>query len=320
MLLKEISIKEIEGYKIGQAEYRESATGCTVILPTNGAVTGIDVRGGGPASRESALLDPLAANNGVHAVLLSGGSAFGLNSASGVMKYLEERNIGYPTAAGVVPIVCASCIYDLELVTSKVRPDEKLAYEACINSETYNYQDGNYGAGCGATVGKIAGFANMMKAGVGSYAFQLDDLKVGAIAVVNALGDVFDYKTNKKIAGCFDYETNEFISSEEALYKSQSQLSLHTNTTIGAIITNAKLTKTELTKVASLAHDGLARSVNPVHTSHDGDTIYALANGTVQTSADIVGTIAARAFSEAITKAITSSEPEYNLKSYRSLE
>lgn len=308
MNLTEIRIQDIEGYSIGNAEYEDHATGVTVILPQNGAVTGIDIRGGGPASRESGLLNPLAANDCVNAVVLSGGSAFGLDTAGGVMKYLEEKNIGFPTGAGVVPIVCTSCIFDLVLDNEK-RPDAALGYQACLNAKQYNYKDGNFGAGLGATCGKIVGPEHMMKSGVGSAAFACGDLKVGAVAVVNCAGDVFDFETGRKIAGCYDYEKKEFINGEDAFYMMQGNPDLfHANTTIGAIITNASFNKTQLTKIAGMAHDGMARSINPVHTEYDGDSIYAMANGTVKADLNIVGTLAARAFSCAVTNAVKSCE------------
>lgn len=311
--IQKIRIQDIEGYRIGNAEYEENATGVTVILPENGAVTGVDIRGGGPASRESGLLNPLAANDCVNAVVLSGGSAFGLDTAGGVMKYLEEKGIGFPTGAGVVPIVCASCIFDLVLDNVK-RPDAALGYQACLNAESYNYRDGNCGGGLGATCGKIAGPAYMMKSGIGSAAYQCGDLKVGAVVIVNCAGDVYDFETAQKIAGCYDYTKHEFFSGEDTFYAMQKSPDLfHANTTIGAILTNAAFNKTQLTKIAGMAHDGMARSINPVHTEFDGDTIYAMANGSVQADINIVGTLAARAFSSAISNAV------YSAQSYRNL-
>ncbi len=318
--LKTISIKEIEGYAIGNAEYADHYTGCTVILPTNGAVCGVDIRGGGPASRECGLLNPLAANDSVNAVLLSGGSAFGLDAATGIMKYLEEKKIGFSTDAGVVPIVCASCLYDLQL-DNTVRPDAALGYKACENAAMNNYQDGCYGAGTGATCGKVLGPAHMMKTGIGSAAFQCGELKVGAIVALNCCGDVYDFSTAEKIAGCYDYEHHTFLDGEQAMYAMQANINLfHTNTTIGAIITNAKFNKTELTKIASMAHDGMARSINPIHTQFDGDSIYAMANGTVQADINAVGTLAARAFSTAINAAVENSTSLGSVLSHKDIQ
>lgn len=314
--LKKINIQELEGFQIGNAEYRQYKTGCTVILAKNGATTGVDIRGGGPASRESGLLNPLAANDAIHAILLSGGSAYGLNAAGGVMKYLEERKIGFSTDDGVVPIVCASCIYDLEMEYAH-RPDAELAYLACQN--VGNYKSGNYGAGTGATVGKAKGPASMMKSGIGSAAFQLGNLKVGAVMVVNAMGDIFDYQTAKKIAGVISYDTKDFESCEDILYSSL-QPHDNTNTTIGVIFTNASFNKTELTKIASMGHDGMARAINPVHTQFDGDTLYAMSKGSVQADINMVGMLAAKAVSEAIMDAVISADPEFDLLSYKSLQ
>lgn len=318
-ILEEMKIQDFQDFKIGNAEYKESPTGCTVILPSeNGAVCAVDVRGGGPASREVALLDPLAANDSVNAVVLSGGSAFGLEASIGVMQFLEERNIGFPVAEGVVPIVVESCLYDLEMHDSKKRPDKQLGYKATQFALENNYQDGNYGAGCGATCGKAYGKEHMMKTGIGSSCFKLGDLIVGAIVAVNSMGDVFDYKTNQQLAGAINYETNEFLNCEEALYNMHIN-TLHTNTTIGIILTNAKLNKTQLTKVAGMAHDGMARSINPIHTEYDGDSIYALSSSKVEADINVVGTLAAKAFSEAITSSVIHADSSFNVKSHKEL-
>lgn len=316
-VLNKIRIRDIDGFQIGNSEKPGAMSGTTVILAENGAVTGLDIRGGGPASRESGLLNPLAANDAVHAVMLSGGSAYGLNAAGGVMQYLEEKGIGFQTADGVVPIVCASCIYDLGLNYSE-RPDETTAYQACLNAG--NYRSGNFGAGTGATVGKGAGPSMMMKSGIGAAAFALGDLKIGAVVVVNAFGDIFDYETGKKIAGMIDYKTKQFISCEEALYRANDMLvGGATNTTIGVILTNAVLNKTELTKVAGMGHDGMARAINPVHTQFDGDSLYAMSSGSIKADLNVVGTIAAKAVAAAIKDAVLSAEPEYGLLSAKSI-
>ena len=311
--MKEIRITDIEGFRFGNAEYTESATGCTVILADPGAVTGIDIRGGAPASRESGLLNPLADNSSVNAVLLSGGSAFGLSAADGVVRYLEERNIGFPTDVGVVPIVCASCLFDLALVDSKVRPDSALGYQACLNAEQGIFSEGSFGAGCGATVGKVLGADHMMKAGLGTYALQVGDLKVGAIVAVNAVGDIHDPE-GKKIAGVRDPQTGRFIDASEALVETMQAVNLfRTNTTIGAIITNAGLNKTALTKVAGMAHDGFARAIRPVHTMFDGDTVYAMSNGKVPADINTVGIMAAKAMAAAIARAARPQGPTYGV-------
>lgn len=313
-VLKKIQIEDIEGFRIGQAEYKEAATGVTVILTDKAACTGIDIRGGGPASRESGLLNPLAANDAVNAVVLSGGSAFGLASAEGVVQYLEERGIGFETGCGVVPIVCASCLFDLELIRADIRPDKELGYQACLNAP--NFRQGNYGCGTGATVGKPAGPQYMMKSGIGAAAYQCGELKVGAIVGVNAMGDIYNPYTGKKIAGMLDENGTMNASSEETLYAMQlNPFTGTTNTTIGAVLTNGDFNKTELTKIAGMAHDGYARAINPVHTMYDGDSIYAMSTRTTKADINVVGSLAAKAMAEAIVNAVMNAESAYGLKS-----
>lgn len=311
--VKEIPISEIENFKIGHAQDYENATGCTVLLFEKGAPTGIDVRGGGPASRETKLLDPVAAAQGIHAVLLSGGSAFGLDAAGGVMKYLEEKQIGFPVGMTVVPLVCTSCLFDLELVNHKVRPDAKMAYEACMDAEKKRADSGNIGAGTGATVGKFKGPQFMMKSGLGCYAVQVGDLKVGAVVAVNALGDVFDMDTGKKLAGLLNEQKDGFLNTEEEAYKAYAGLkNLFTgNTTIGAIVTNGKFDKVQMQKIASMAHNGYARTIRPVHTSADGDSIYAASTGNVVADPDVTGTLASMVMAKAVNRAVLESESMY---------
>ena len=273
---EEISITDIGGIAIGQTENAEAGTGCTVFISKDGMAAGLDVRGGGPASRESELLDPLAAASGVHAIVLSGGSAYGLGSADGVMKYLEEKNIGYDTGVAKVPLVVQSDLFDLSVGDGSVRPDAEMGYEAArIAMESPNYKDGNYGAGCGATVGKIAGMDTCMKTGIGSYAIRVGDLKIGAVVAVNALGDVYDWKTGKKIAGLLTEDGKGFRDTLEymAMDTAVKDNKFTGNTTLGVVITNASFDKSQLCKIAGMTHDGFARSIRPVHTSADGDSI-----------------------------------------------
>lgn len=317
----EISIKDIENIKIGAAENFEGGTGCTVIICENGAPVGLDVRGGGPASRESELLKPTAAADCVHAVLLSGGSAFGLDAAGGVMKYLEERGVGFDVGITKVPLVCESCLFDLTVGDKDTRPDKEMGYAACVNAEAGNYRDGSVGAGTGATVGKLYGMDYCMKSGIGSYAVQTGELQVGAIVAVNALGDIFDYKAGKKIAGLLNEEKNGFRSTTDEMLKNYSvkENKFVGNTTIGVVITNALFNKTELNKIASMTHNGYARSIDPVHTSADGDSIYAMSVGEVSADMDMVGTLAARVMAEAIVKAVKNAESMYGYKSAKDL-
>ena len=313
--MNEISIKDIGNIKIGNAENKEAGTGCTVIICENGAQTGLDVRGGGPASRESELLKPVAAAQSIHAVLLSGGSAFGLDAAGGVMEYLEEKNIGFDVGITKVPLVCQSCLFDLGVGDFRIRPDKKMGYEACVNAEKGNYKDGNVGAGTGATVGKIHGAEGCMKSGIGSYAVQIGELKVGAIVAVNALGDIYDWKNGKKVAGLLAKDRKTLLNTEAEFYKSYdvAENKFVENTTIGIVITNAKFNKTQLCKIASMTQNGYARSIRPVHTTADGDSIYAMSVGELDADQDVVGTLAAQVMAEAILRAVMSAEPAYGL-------
>ena len=321
-MMQEIGIREIKNIKIGNAENMQAATGCTVILCPDGAAAGLDVRGGGPASRESELLKPAAAAEVIHAVLLSGGSAFGLDAAGGVMRYLEERNIGFDVGITRVPLVCQSCIFDLGVGDYTVRPDQAMGYVACVNAEAGNYRDGNYGAGTGASVGKLYGREFCMKSGVGSYAVRIGELEVGAIVVVNALGDVYDWKNGKKVAGLLAKDKKSFLCTEDEVYKSYEVVKnkFVENTTIGAVITNARFSKAQLCKLAAMTHNGLARSIRPVHTSADGDSVYALSVGLLAADQDMVGTLMAQVMSEAILRAAESAEAAYGLPAMRDMQ
>ena len=315
---EEISIGDIGPVAIGQTENAEAGTGCTVFISKDGMPAGLDVRGGGPASRESELLDPLAAASGIHAIVLSGGSAYGLGAADGVMKYLEEKNIGYDTGVARVPLVVQSDLFDLSVGDGSVRPDKDMGYEAArIALESPNYKDGNFGAGCGATVGKIAGMDTCMKTGIGSYAIRIGDLKIGAVVAVNALGDIYDWKTGKKIAGLLTEDGKGFRDTLEymAMDTTAKDNKFTGNTTIGVVITNAEFSKSQLCKIAGMTHDGYARSIRPVHTTADGDSIYAVSAGDVKADQDLVGSLSAVVMSEAIKRAVFSAESAYGFKS-----
>lgn len=322
---KEISIQEIKGIKIGQSENQAAGTGCTVFLSETGMRAGLDVRGGGPASRESELLNPLAAAQVIHAIVLAGGSAYGLGAADGVMKYLEEKGIGFEVGPSLkVPLVCQSDLFDLTVGDPYIRPDKAMGYDACLRAEengTGNYRDGNFGAGCGATVGKFAGMDYCMKSGIGSYAVQIGELQVGAVAAVNALGDIYDWKTGQKIAGLLAEDRKTFRSTEELMYASTEivENKFTGNTTIGVIITNGKFEKASLCKIAGMAHDGYARSIRPVHTTADGDSIYAVSVGDVEADQDLTGVLAAEVMSEAIIRAVMSAEGAYGYPGVRDL-
>ena len=312
--MREIPITEIPGVKIGQAENAAAGTGCTVLICEDGMCAGMDVRGGGPASRDSQLLNPLAAAQVIHAVLLSGGSAFGLGAANGVMEYLEERGVGFDVGVTKVPLVVQSDLFDLTLGDQNVRPDAAMGREAARRAiESPNYRDGNYGAGCGATVGKFYGMDYCMKTGVGSYAVELGELKLGAVVALNALGDVFDWRTGEQVAGLLTEDKKGLRSTGDAMKRSIARIDnkFVGNTTLGVIVTNARMTKPQLCKIAGMTHDGYARSIWPTHTSADGDTIYAVSVGGVEADQDLVGVMAAEIMSEAILRAVYSAESAY---------
>ena len=309
-----ISINDVAPVRIGQAQNEAAGTGCTVFICPEGMCAGLDVRGGGPASRESQLLNPLIAAQVIHGIVLSGGSAFGLGAADGVLKYLEEKGIGFDVGVTKVPLVAQSDLFDLTVSDSNVRPDAAMGYEAAKNAmESPNYRDGNYGAGTGCTAGKIAGMENCMKTGIGSYAIEIDGLKIGAVVALNALGDVYDWKSGKKVAGLLSEDKKSFRSTADVLCENikVTKNRFAQNTTLAVLITNAKFNKATLCKIAGMCHDGYARSIRPVHTSADGDSIYAVSAGDVEADMDVVGTIAADVISEAILRAVLCAESAY---------
>ncbi len=309
-----ISINDVAPVHIGQAQNETAGTGCTVFICPEGMRAGLDVRGGGPASRESQILNPLAAAQIIHGIVLSGGSAFGLGAADGVMRYLEEKGIGYDVGVTHVPLVSQSDLFDLTVGDGKVRPDADMGYEAAKNAmENPNYKDGNYGAGTGCTVGKVTGMANCMKTGIGSYAVEVDGLKIGAVVAVNALGDIFDWKNGRKVAGLLSEDKKSFRSTADVMGESFKVIKnrFTGNTTLAVLITNARFDKAALCKIAGMCHDGYARSIRPVHTSFDGDSIYAVSAGELEADQEVVGTIAADVISEAILKAVTGAKSAY---------
>ncbi len=304
--MEEIGILEVGGFQIGQAQDMEAATGITVLLCDTCAPTGVDIRGGGPASRETPLLDPRAASTGIHALVLSGGSAFALDAAGGVMRYLEERDIGFDVGVTRVPLVCQSCVFDLAIGRKDVRPDAAMAYQACLNARRDTVEEGCVGAGTGCTVGKCGGADFAMKSGLGTYAVRNGDLCVGAIVAVNAMGDIYDIDTGKQLAGLRGEDGTGLRSSEKFIYAMEAQKAAGyaANTTIGAIVTNAAFDKSKMGKIAAMAHNGFARTIRPVHTSNDGDSIYALSLGTVEANIDVVGTLAAYVMGKAVGRAV----------------
>ncbi len=320
--MKEIKFTDIDGIKLGHAQNTKGLTGCSVIICEKGATGGIDVRGGAPGTRETDLLDPSEMIEKIHAVVLSGGSAFGLDASSGVMKYLEEKNVGFDVQVAKVPIVCSAVLFDLAFGNPKIRPDKSMGYEACINSETYKDDiNGNIGVGYGATVGKILGPHTAMKGGLGTYAVEVNNLKVGAIVAVNCLGDVIDPKNSNIIAGAINNETNEFLNSENILINNlkNPKSPFKGNTTIGLIVTNATLTKANAKKIASMAHNGYARTMRPAHTMFDGDTIFTMATNEVDADITTIGMIASNVMEKAILRAIKEAETLNGVKAYKDL-
>ena len=315
--MKEIGIMEVGGFRVGHAQNEEAATGCTVILCDQMSPAGLDVRGGGPASRESQILNPVANAEGINAVLLSGGSAFGLNAAGGVQKYLEERDIGFDVGVTKVPLVSQSCLFDLTVGSKDVRPDAAMAYAACENARADAPAEGNVGAGTGCSVGKYRGMERAMKSGFGTYALQAGALKVGALVAVNALGDIYGPE-GTQIAGLLNPDRNGLSSTLDELFHDVTLAeNLFTgNTTLGVIVTNAKFHKTQLTKIAGMTHNGYARAIRPVHTTADGDSIYALSLDQIPGDVNVVGAMAAMAMERAIVRAVRAAGSAYGLPGY----
>lgn len=307
--LKEISITEIEGLRIGNAQDLNAMTGVTVLRFDEGAKAGCDISGGGPASRETPLTSPVTADNPINAIVFSGGSAFGLAASDGVMRYLEEHGIGYDTGFAKVPLVCQSCIYDLGIGRADVRPDAVMGYTACEDAEKNQPKCGIIGAGTGASVGKICGREYAAKTGLGISAVSAGNLKVAAVVVLNALGDIYDPSTGEKIAGPKLPGMDGFADSRKELYKLSQQTDLfsfkNSNTTIGAIITNGDFSKAELNKIASMTRSAYSRCINPVGTMADGDSIYAASCGPrIVADVNMAGTLAAEVMAEAIQIAV----------------
>jgi L-aminopeptidase/D-esterase-like protein len=308
-------LTRIEGIKVGHHTLEERPTGCTVVLTEAGAVAGVDVRGSAPGTRETDLLDPVATVDRVHAIVLAGGSAFGLDAATGVVRYLDERKVGFDVGITKVPIVPAAILFDLGVGDRpEVRPGADCGYKAAQAATSGPIGEGNVGAGAGATVGKIAGRERAMKGGIGTASVALPNgLVVAALVAVNAVGDVVDPATGKVVAGVRT-EDGKTLADARAILRSGAPAarSREENTTIGVVATNARLTKAQATKVAQMAQDGLARSIYPVHTPFDGDTIFALSLGSWpeggETNVSLVGALAAEATADAILSAVRNAE------------
>ncbi len=323
-----LALTSIPGIKIGHAHDDIGLTGCTVIICEEGAVAGVDQRGGAPGTRETDALRPMHMVDRAHAVLLTGGSAFGLDAAAGVMKYLDEKNVGFNTGVAKVPIVPSAVLFDLGLGDSKIRPNLEMGYQACFNASNCIPEQGNVGAGMGATVGKILGMKQAMKSGIGySMLSAGGGIYVGVIIAVNSFGDVVDSSSGTILAGARSLEAGpikvgkgkEFADTIETMKsfagRTIMDFAARQNTVIGVVITNARLEKEEANKVAQMAHNGLALTIRPAHTMFDGDTIFSMATGQRKADVNIVGAIAVLAVAEAIVNAVRHAKPAGGLPS-----
>lgn len=319
-------LTDVEGLRVGHFTETRRPTGCTVVLCEKGAVCGVDVRGGAPGTRETDLLNPVNTVQQVYGVVLSGGSAFGLDTASGVMRYLDERGIGFHVGSAVVPIVPAAILFDLGVGDPKIRPTADSGYQACGAASTGKIREGNVGAGAGATVGKMFGAKYSMKSGLGTSSLRVGKtgVIVAAIVAVNAVGDVRDPHTSNILAGALNTDKKTFrdtIAQIRAGYDVVIPEGGATNTTIGIVATNAALTKDQATKVARMAHDGLARTINPVHSPYDGDTIFAMATAasSVRAETGAIGALAAEAMAAAVIRAVTQAKGIPDFPAYRDI-
>jgi L-aminopeptidase/D-esterase-like protein len=315
------TITDVRGIEVGHAHDEEALTGCTVILCKKGAVAGVDVRGGAPGTRETDLLNPVNLVQKVHAIVLSGGSAFGLDAASGVMRWLEERNIGFNTGAAKVPIVPSAILYDLNLGRADVRPDSAMGYRAASSASSTAPAEGNVGVGTGASVGKMFGASLAMKAGVGTASMSVGGgVIVGALVAVNAWGDVVDPKNGDILAGLRsgklgplrvggkDRFADTLAMMQKPLGRGVLGFAARANTVIGVVATNAKFDKAGATKIAQMAQDGIARTIRPAHTMLDGDVIFALSTGARRADVSVVGAFAAEVMAEAVVRAVKNAD------------
>ena len=300
-----LKITDIPDIKIGHSTHPKENTGCTVVLCGKGAVAGVDIRGSAPGTRETELLQPGFMIREIHAIVLTGGSAFGLRTADGVMKYLFEKGIGYDARGIHVPIVPAAVIFDLRDGRNPEYPTSDMGFKACQNA-TKDFEEGLVGAGRGATVGKILGIENCMKGGVGTCAIEIrNGVKLGALALVNALGDVIDPANGQIVAGARNPDGTGFVDSVKYLMENPLPWEApSSNTTLAVVATNASFTKEEINKIAQMAQNGISRTVRPVHTMHDGDIAFALSTGKLKADVNVIGEVAAQMVSRAILRAV----------------
>jgi hypothetical protein len=306
------ALTDVAGLEVGHFTDPRRPTGCSVVLARAGAVAGVDVRGAAPGTRETDLLDPVNLVQQVHGVLLSGGSAWGLDAASGVMRWLEDHDIGLPTPYGQVPIVPGAVVFDLAVGDARIRPDAQAGYEACLHASANAPAQGNVGVGAGALVGKLLGMGRAMKGGVGTASLTVSGVTVGAIVACNAVGDVRHHETGQWLAGARNADGTSLMNTQAALLQGQTPQALlaGTNTTIGVIATNATLSKAQVKRLAQVGHDGLARTIYPVHTQLDGDTLFALATGQHSDAPDmlLLCTLAAEVTARAVVNAVLSAQ------------
>jgi L-aminopeptidase/D-esterase-like protein len=321
------SITDVKGIRVGQFTDTRRPTGCTVLILDSGAVAGYDVRGGAAGTRGTESLNLIHPAEDLQALFLSGGSGFGLDVGTGVTRYLEEQGRGVHLAGAVIPLVAGAIIFDLEVGDQRIRPDAYAGYQAAAAANTGPVAEGNVGAGAGASVGKLFGMDVAMKTGLGTASLRVGntDVVVGAIVAVNAVGDVYDPATAKIIAGARDLKQGGFLNTIEKIkqgYGLELPAQSRTNTTIGILATNAKLDRVQVTKIAQMAHDGMARTINPVHTLWDGDTLFAVATGKSDTHVNhsALGAIAAEVLATAIVRAVTQATGMPGLPSYRDLK
>ncbi|MEI8029715.1 MAG: P1 family peptidase [Comamonadaceae bacterium] len=302
------SITDVVGVEVGHFTDARRPTGCTVVIAREGAVAGVDVRGGAPGTRETELLHPSNLVDRVHAIMLAGGSAWGLDAASGAMQWLEENSIGLQVGFGLVPIVPAAVLFDLPVGDAKIRPDARAGYQACVAASRISPPEGNVGAGSGALVGKLFGLARAMRGGIGTASVSVDGITVGAIIACNAMGDVVNPGSGQVLAGARTADGASLLNCRDAILAGvnpQSPLA-GTNTTIGVVATDAILTKAQAHRLAQVAHDGLARAINPVHTLLDGDTLFAMGTGQAGRTASMLmlSTLAAEVTAKAVVRAV----------------
>lgn len=311
------AITDVPGISVGHATNSDALTGCTAVLCEQGAVGGVDVRGGAPGTRETDLLGPMRLVERVHGVLLTGGSAFGLAAADGVMRYLGEKGSGFDTGVTRVPLVPAAVVFDLHLSGGRAYPDAEMGYHACLQSSDKHVEEGNIGVGAGCSVGKILGPGKATKTGVGTVSLDLGgNLVVGALVAVNALGDVVDPTTGRILAGTRKLVGKGFADTLGTMKGAIGKMALRfANTVVGVVATNAALSKEETNKVAQMAHDGLARAIRPAHTMLDGDTLFALSLGKKRADVSLIGAFAAEAVAEAVVRAARTAEPAGGLPS-----